>query len=251
MRLAKLDGELDSQKLAVSIKSKDGKKLVSEGAILSSRLIERLIENGFNAVYIEDGNYDIELKETLDDKKRAIIYSKLQEVFIKLEKNEFDSMELLHFIRQEFLPNIKNEPVSIPADQVLDIDDDIQHSINVAVLAVRTAITLDFNKEKIELMAFIALLHDIGKIIKKKNVKLKVVPHFEVAFEFLKRKNCTVLTYMAIRFQDEFFDGSGRYMIDGKKQIDLAKILENMKGSTTSNIVAISQRAMKPTNMMD
>jgi hypothetical protein len=53
MRLARLDEDLADKKLAISIKSKDGKKLINEGAILSGRLIERLRNSGFSAVYIK------------------------------------------------------------------------------------------------------------------------------------------------------------------------------------------------------
>jgi len=225
MRLAKLDGELENKKLAISIKSKDGRKLVNEGTVLSDRIIERLINSGFNAVYIEDENYDIQLQETLDNDRRALVFTKMQGVYTGIEKDVFNSIELLRFIRLVLLPEIKNEPVSIPTDQIMEKDDIIQHSINVAMLAIRTACSLGFNMEKIELMAFISLLHDIGKILKIKDLKLKDVPHYEVAFEFLKRKNCSVLSYMSIRFQEETFNGRGVYKMDGEKQIDLAKVL--------------------------
>jgi HD-GYP domain-containing protein (c-di-GMP phosphodiesterase class II) len=225
MRLAKLGNYLENKKLATAIKSRDGKKLVNEGAVLSLRLIERLLENGLSAVYIEDDNYDIELKESIDVNKQARIYMKLQEVFAKIERNDFNHIELMHFIRTDFLPEIKNEPVSIPADQVMEKNDIVQHSIHVSMLAVRVAILCGFAKDKIEMMAFVALLHDIGKVIKNKDSKLKDIPHYEVAFDFLKKKNCTVLSYMSIRFQEENYDGSGAYKIDKDKQIDYAKIL--------------------------
>lgn len=225
MRLAKLGNYLENKKLATAIKSRDGKKLVNEGSVLSVRLIERLIASGLSAVYIEDDNYDIELKESMDANKQAKIYTKLQDVFAKIERNDFNHVDFLHFIRTDFLPEIKNEPVSIPADQVMDKTDLVQHSIHVAMLAVRTAIMLGFPMDKIEMMAFVALLHDIGKVIKIKDVKLKEVPHYEVAFDFLKKKNCTVLSYMAIRFQEENYDGSGVYRVSREKQIDYSKIL--------------------------
>lgn len=225
MRLAKLNEILENKKLAIAIRTKDGKKLVNEGTTLSARLIERLRISGLSAVYIEDNNYDIELRETIDNNKQIRIYTKLQEVFARIEKNEFNQVDLMHFIRVEFLPEMKNGPVSIPADQIMEKDDYIQHSINVAMLAARTAACLDFAMDKIEMMVFIAMLHDIGKLLKAKDAKLKEIPHYEAAFEFLKRKNCTVLSYMAIRFQEENFDGSGAYKITNDKQIDYAKIL--------------------------
>lgn len=225
MRLAKLDEGIENSKLAISIKSKDGKKLINEGTIFTERIIERLKNSGFSAVYIEDDNYDIELRETVDTDKRIKIYAKMQDIFTGIEKNEFNSVELLRFIRLEFLPDMKNEPVSIPYDEAVEKDDLVKHSINVAMLAVRTGTLLGFNMEKLELIAFIALLHDIGKLLKNKDTKLKNVPHYEVAFEFLKRKNCTVLSYMSIRFQEEKYDGTGVYKVEKEKQLDLAKVL--------------------------
>lgn len=225
MRLARLDEELTDQKLAISIKSKDGRKLVNEGTILSERLIERLKSSGLTAVYIEDAAYDIELHETVDVSKRALLYTRLQEIYSGIEKNEFNSVGLLSFIRHEILPDIKNEPVSIPYNEMMEKDDIIQHSINVSLLSIRTASLLGLNMEKIELAAFIAILHDVGKLLKNKDPKLKNVPHYDVAFEFLKRKNCSVLSYMAVKFQEEFYNGKGPNKAENEKQFDLAKIL--------------------------
>jgi HD-GYP domain-containing protein (c-di-GMP phosphodiesterase class II) len=225
MRLAKLGNYLENKRLATAIKSRDGKKLVNEGAVLSIRLIERLMENGLSAVYIEDDNYNIELQESIDGAIQAKIYVKVQEIFAKIERMEFNYIDLMHFIRTDFLPEIKNRPVSIPADQIMDKEDLVQHSINVAMLSVRTAMLLGFAMDKVEMMAFIALLHDIGKVIKNKNTKLKDIAHYEIAFDFLKKKNCTVLSYMSIRFQEENYDGSGSYKVGKDKQIDYARIL--------------------------
>lgn len=226
MRLAKLDEDLSNKKLAISIKTKDGKKLINEGAVLTGSIIDRLKSSGLNTVYIEDNNVDVQLHETLDENRRALLYTKMQEVFAGITtRKDFNSIELLRFIRQEFLPEIKNEPVSIPADQIMNKDDYIMHSINVAILAVRTAYNMGLNMDKQEQMAFIALMHDVGNVIKKNNMKYKDTPHYEIAYEFLKDKNCAVLSYMSVRFQEEAYNGSGVYKISKDKQIDFAKIL--------------------------
>jgi HD-GYP domain-containing protein (c-di-GMP phosphodiesterase class II) len=68
-------------------------------------------------------------------------------------------------------------------------------------------------------------MHDIGKLLKKKDIKLKDVPHNEIAYEFMKRKNCSVLSYMAAKYQNESFNVTGIYKLDNEKQIDIAKIL--------------------------
>ncbi len=225
MRLAKVNKELVNKRLATPVITRDGIEMISEGTVLSESLTERLINSGFSAVYIEDENLEIQLKETLGNDKQTVIYTKLQEIITGIEKNEFKGIELSKFIRTELLPEVKNEPVSIPVDQVMDKDDHIQHSINVAILAMRTASKLGLSMERIELVAFISLLHDIGKILKLKDIKYKNVPHYEIAYSFLKRKNCSVLTYMSIRFQDETHNGKGPYRIDGDKLLDVVKIL--------------------------
>lgn len=225
MRLSKLEEGIINSKLAIPLKTKDGRKLVNEGTIVSKRLLDILINSGFQAIYIEDENYDVELQESVDTDSRTAIYTKLEAVFAGIEKGEFNSIELLRFIRLELLANIKNEPVSIPADRARDKDDRIEHSFNVAILAVRTATALGFNMEKLELMAFIALLHDIGKIIQKKDKKLMDIPHNEIAYEFLKDKNCSVLSYMSIRFQNETYDEKGPNKITREKQIIFSKVL--------------------------
>jgi HD-GYP domain-containing protein (c-di-GMP phosphodiesterase class II) len=61
--------------------------------------------------------------------------------------------------------------------------------------------------------------------MKERDKKFKDVPHYELGCEFLKRKNCLVLSYMAVRFQEEAFDGSGIYKVPREKQIDFSKIL--------------------------
>lgn len=225
MRLAKLDESIINKKLAITIKSGDGKKLINGGTILTDKIIERLKSSGFKAVYIEDDNFDIELEESLDDDKRVYITSKIQDIYKRIENNDFNSVELLRFIRLDLLPDIKNKPVSIPFNEIMIIDDIIQHSINVALLAVRTAIQLGLNMEKIELAAFVAFMHDIGRLFKKKDVNLKNVPHNEISYEFMKRKNCSVLSYMSVKYQNESFNGNGIYKIENQKQIDIAKIL--------------------------
>ncbi|QUH22142.1 HD-GYP domain-containing protein [Alkaliphilus sp. B6464] len=225
MRLAKLNESLSNHKLATAIKSKDGKKLINEGAVLSDKVIERLINSGLNTVYIEDENIDIELQGTLDSDKMAAIFIKLQEVYEAASKDEFNNYKFNNFIRNELLPEIKNEPISITVGQVMDKDDIIQHSINVALLSVKTAITLGINRDKIEYLAIASLMHDIGKILKQKNEKLKKELYEEIGFEFLKRKQTSALVYMTVKFQSEFFDGNGLFKMEGKKQNELIKIL--------------------------
>jgi putative nucleotidyltransferase with HDIG domain len=225
MRLAKLDKNIENKTLAITIKSQDGNKLIGEGAILSTKMIERLKSSGIYAVYIEDENTDIKLSETIDTDTQNDLVTKLLDIYKKIVKNQFSNLDLIRFIRTDLLPKLKNGPVSLPADQILDRDDIIKHSLSVAILAVKIATSLGFNTEKIEQMAFIALTHDIGKLLQRNNSKLNHIPHYEIAYEYLKKKNCSVLSYMTIRFQEESYDGMGPYLVPQEKQMDFVKIL--------------------------
>lgn len=225
MRIAKLDESLEHKLLAVTIYSLEGKKLISEGTILSVNIIDGLLKRGIQTVYIEDENLDVKLRVTLNSVKRATMIVKLQKIYAGILKNEFNPLELTKFIRLELLPEIKNEPVSLPFTDVMKKDDLAQHSLNVAILTVRTARLLGLDKNKIELVAFVSLMHDIGKLIKSKNTNLKDTPHYEVAYEFMKRKNCLITSYMSVKFQSETYDGKGAYKIDQAKQLEVVKIL--------------------------
>jgi HD-GYP domain-containing protein (c-di-GMP phosphodiesterase class II) len=108
-------------------------------------------------------------------------------------------------------------------------------------MVIRTAALMGMNMEKIELVAFIAFMHDIGKLLINKDPKLKNIPHFEVAFEFMKRKNCSVLSYMSVKYQEETYDGKGAYKVENEKQIDLAKIL---------SICDFYENLLRTTNLM-
>lgn len=225
MRLAKLDENLTNQKLATVIKSKDGRKLINEGTTLSTRTIERLINSGLNAIYIEDENTDIKLQESLEESKRIELSKKLKEIYDRIEKNEYNDVEFEKYIRTKILPEIDKDPISIPIGQIMDPDDIIQHSINVLLLAVRMANVMGLKQDKVTSVAKAALLHDIGKYLKNKDDELKNMKHEEIGFEFLKRKHASVILYMAVKFQSENYDGTGLYKIEEKNQNEIVKIL--------------------------
>lgn len=123
------------------------------------------------------------------------------------------------------MSEIKNEPVSIPFGQIMDKNDIVQHSINVALLSIRTAVTMGLSQDKVEHVAKAALLHDIGKYLNQRDSSLNDIPHEEIGFEFLKRKHSSVLVYTTVKFQSETIDGKGPYRIEKDKQHDLVKIL--------------------------
>ncbi|EOD00788.1 HD-GYP domain-containing protein [Caldisalinibacter kiritimatiensis] len=225
MRLAKLDENILNKKLALTIKSSTGRKLIQNNVVLSERVIKRLKSNGLNAIYIEDENVDVELRESITEDKRIQIIQKLNEIYSDIQRGQYNDIEFGRFIRNEILPSIVNEPVSLPIGQVMKEEDISQHSLNVCLLVVRTGIAIGLNQEKIEQLAKAALLHEVGKLIQKSDKRLEEIPYEELGYRYLKQKHSSVLVYTTVRFQNETIDGKGTLKIPESNQNELVKIL--------------------------
>lgn len=223
MRLAKLNKQLIGEKLSIAIKTVDGKKLVNGSTEISEKLLERLKNYGMNAIYVEDENSDITLQETINEDKRAEILLKLNIIYEKIAKqNFFDEFELGKLIRLSIIPEINNEPVSIPIGTRASGYDIAQHSLNVCLLCIVTGINSGLGMDKIELLAKASLLHDIGKIMKNSGTN---VGHAQLGYNFLKTKTHSVFVYNLVRFHHETIDGQGPQKLAMQNQNELIKIL--------------------------
>lgn len=222
MKLAKLDKNLIGQKLGTTIKTFDGKRLVNENTKLSERLIERLKNYGMNAIYIEDENLDIELKETLEDKRGEVIVE-LNSIYDRIsKKNFFDEYELRKLIKQHIFTEISNEPVSLPVGKTISGYDIAQHSLNVCLLSIIIGMKLGLGMDKLEVLAEAALLHDIGKLLKNDK---KEKGHEQLGYEFLKNKANSIILCTLVKFHHETIDGKGPQKLEPKNQSELIRIL--------------------------
>lgn len=222
MRLYKVDERIINKRIAIPIKSQDGRKLVSAGTQVTERLLGRLKSFGLNAIYIEDDNIDVKLEETISEDKRIEILKKLNVFYEAISKNEFNESDLNSLVRNYLLNEIGNKPVSIPIDRIMDSNNIAEHSLNVCLLSIATGKKYGLNMEKIELLAKAALLHDIGKFIKTNR---KNLGHEQIGFEFLKSKSTSVLLYTTVRYHHETIDGNGPQKQPKEHQHDLVKIL--------------------------
>ncbi|WP_069649826.1 HD-GYP domain-containing protein [Caloranaerobacter ferrireducens] len=222
MRLYKVDEKIINKRIAVPIKSQDGRKLISEGTQISERLLKRLKDFGLNAVYIEDDNSDVKLEETISEDKRIEIIKKLNCIYQDISKNIFNESELNSLVKNEILNEIGSKQVSIPIDKITNENSIAEHSLNVCLLSIATGKKYGLNMEKVEILAKAALLHDIGKIIKNNKNNLR---HEQIGFEFLKSKFTSVLLYTTVRYHHETIDGNGPQKQPKARQHDLVKIL--------------------------
>lgn len=222
MRLHKLDENLIGKKLGTALKTNTGIKIANSGAEISESILQRLNKYGFNAVYIEDDNVDIALKETIPETTRLVLMKKLSSIYDTISKsNEFDESELNRLLRGDLLPEIENSPVSIPFGIIAKDYDLAYHSINVCLLVLETGRNYGLDRDKLEIVAKAALLHDIGKILPDKYGER----HEQKAYAFLKGITNSVLLNNAIRFHHETIDGKGPEKLESKYQNELVRIL--------------------------
>lgn len=222
MRLANLDTNLIGKRLSNSIKTLDGRNLIKGNIEISEKLIQRLKVFGMSTVYIEDPNINLELKETIPEEKRAEIYTSLNSMYQSISSsNSFDEFELGKLIRMEILPEISNEPVSLPIGRTVKGYDITQHSLNVCLLAIVTAQQLGLGVEKIITLAKAALLHDIGKLIKNNSDE----GHEIIGYEFLKNRTHSLVLYNLVRFHHETLDEKGPQRLKAENQNEMIRIL--------------------------
>lgn len=220
MRLSKLKENVVDRKISTAIRSKEGRKLINPGTKISNRVLDRLKKFGLNAIYIEDENTDIELKETLSKENRSYIVAKLNDIYKNISRGNFQESELKELIKKKIMPQINNEPINLPIGEILSEDDLAGHSLNVCLISITTATKIGMTKEKIESIAKASLLHDIGKLIKNGNQG-----HEEKGFEFLKGHASSVLVYTTVRYHHETIDGKGPQKQPEEYQHDMVKII--------------------------
>lgn len=221
MRLIKLDKNSIGKSLALEINTIEGKKLLNNGSKISDRLIRRLEEYGLNAVYVEDENVDVELKEPLPEKVKVNVLNKLNSIYGRIQKeNYFDEFELGKLIRSEIMAEMDNGPVSLPVGVMTTGYNMASHSLNVCLLSIATATRMGMDMEKIDAIAKAALIHDIGKLLENEDSN-----HCQAGYEFLKNKINRVTIYSTIRFHHETLDGEGPFKLSKENHNDYIKII--------------------------
>ncbi len=223
MRLAKLDVNILDKKLATPIMLKNDTKLVSGGVQITEKLIKRLKEYGFHAVYIEDPSVDVELTGDMSETVRSNIIGKLNEMYNRICDGSFDEFAFSRLIREDIFPEISHSrPVSLSVCRPFMTDDISLHSLNVCLLSMGTAIKVGLDMRKIEILGKAALFHDIGKLMEDDK---RHAGHEQKAFELLKDYGSSVLLYTAVRYHHETLDGTGPYRLPAEKQTDIVRIL--------------------------
>ncbi len=225
--------------IARTIIASDGRALLNENTRLNDTFINRLRLLGVMSVYVKDGLADIEVPEVVSAQVRAAVSLKLNQTlktFAAKKTLDVNSMKNLVSILLEEV--ISNRNVIIHLEDIRSYDDDLlYHSLNVAVFAMMTGLSMGYTEGKLVELGLGSLLHDIGMIMIDPDILHRrgeltdtegevFRGHPEIGFNILRtyREVSTKVAHIAFQHHEKV-DGSGYpRQLNHKQILDYAKI---------------------------
>ena len=155
--------------LGKSLYNDYGGLLLKEGSEIKGPYIEKILELGFQGLYIKDDiSKDIEIQNVISDELKLKSISKLKNMFMNVEnsKSIYNNIKEIGNIAEEMVDElITNRHLMVNMVDIKSFDDyTFYHSVNVAVLSIIMGISLNLNRTELYKLAMGALLHDVGKV---------------------------------------------------------------------------------------
>lgn len=168
MVLIKISDLKEGMILAKDIYHIHDKVLLSEGTIIHQSFIRKLQAQGVSEVYVEDrriGKINVDDLVCRDVRERTAVFVEkaFQEAADGLSIHFPDIQKIVAEIVTEIL---NKEDVLIQLVNIHSIDDyTLNHSINVCIYSLITAVTLGYDRETLLELGIGAILHDVGKVM--------------------------------------------------------------------------------------
>lgn len=191
--------------LGKSIYSSKGRVLLSQGTKLIPTYISKLRDMGISVVYVEDERFnDVVVEDVISEKNRheALVVIEKSTQMIRLGK-DMDGLRLqsvIHKIVEEIM--FKKEILVHMVDIRTKSNQMFAHAVNVCVLSTVLGKALMYDKEKLDILAAGALLHDLGKVHLDAQLLDKTEELTEVEEEIMKTH--TNLGFDDLRKRKEF-----------------------------------------------
>lgn len=210
---------------ARTVYSSSGHVLLSKGMSLNPMFIRRLKELGIPAIYIQEGYLGdrTEVEDVVSEKTRVETQQTVRRIFTEINRNKRVDIGAAKAAVNNIVDELlRNRRVVLNLTDIRSYDDYIfGHCVNVCILSVMTAITLEYNELQLRDLGVGAILHDIGKLLVSKDIlnkpgKLapaemdKVKEHSKCGFDILREQQELSLLAAHIAFQHhEKVDGTG------------------------------------------
>jgi HD-GYP domain-containing protein (c-di-GMP phosphodiesterase class II) len=210
--------------VASNVYSSDRRLLLSSGTTLNASNLTKIKRLGIGSVYVANPLFEsLVIPEVVKEDTRQRTVQALQAVCLKFEKTGDLDIEPLKPLAKALVTEvIQNRDAMVHSLDMRTYDDYIfGHSVNVCVLSLLTALSLDYNEAKLIDLALGVLLHDLGMLAVPREILLKVgnltkeeaeevQKHVDTGFEALRRKRDISTPAAHIAYQHhERYDGNG------------------------------------------
>lgn len=231
MRYISLKNAKPGMRLAYDIYDSYGRILAGANAPISENYIERLLDFGFDGIYIQDKlSEGIEIETVISPQLRA-------EGLGCVRNRDIDGcMAVAKKIVEEIL---EKGNISLDLTDLRTYDDyTYAHSVNVAVVSCIIGMGYLLNEEDLRNLVVAALLHDFGKLLISPEILNKpgrltpeeyaiIKTHSRLSYELIsERWDMSAHVKNAVLFHHENVDGTGYPNgLVGEEQTLLTKIL--------------------------
>ncbi len=210
--------------IARTITSSSGNILLSKGVALTPMFIHRLKELKIPAVYIRNEYLqECEVTDVISEKTRLETQKTVRGIFDEVYRNKRIDIGAAKAAVNNIVDELlRNRKVILNLTDIRSYDDYVfGHCVNVCILAVMTAISMEYNELRLRDIGVGAILHDMGKTLVSKKIlekpdKLtpaeitKVQEHSQFGFELLREQKELSLLAAHVAFQHhERMDGTG------------------------------------------
>jgi len=218
----------------------EGKTLLAQNTEVTDAYISRLAKLGVGSVYIKDGLDDIEILDVVAEEVKAAVtanlHKSLKSFSINKSLNIAAFKKSVEMLLESILSNrnhlLQLEDIHVFSDYIFN------HSINVAIYAMMTGISLGYTEAKLADLGLGALLHDIGMIVIDPAIisssealteleRKQITLHPKVGFNILHNQSNVSSLVAHVAYQHhERIDGSGYpRQLTGEQILDYAKIV--------------------------
>jgi len=255
MRIIPSSSLQPGMKLSKNVYAPDGLILLKKGTILRENYIAKLQNRNIPVVYIEDEySRDIECWDAVDSEIKAKAVFSIKKIFQDMEqgtKNPRKEKGFSHVIPEEHYYAVKEiveeliENLQENKGSMMNMIDMMStdlytytHSVNVAILSIMTARSMEMNQKMVEEVGMGALFHDVGKVRVPQEILNKPDRLEDFEFELMKehswlgyemvKENYTLSAYTKniVLKHHERLDGSGYpFGIEGDKMEPYVRVV--------------------------
>lgn len=214
MRYVSLKDARPGMRLANDLYDSFGRTLIGSDGILTETYIEKLVNYGFDGVYIADEiSEDIDIESVISPQLRT-------EGLACIRKQDIDGCK--NMAKRMVEQIMSKSTLSLDMTDLRSYDDyTYAHSVNVAVISGVMGMGLKLGEEDLQQLVAAALLHDMGKLSIPSEILNKpgrltkeeyqiMKSHAELSYELIsERLDFSSNVKTAVRFHHENMDGSG------------------------------------------